>query len=381
MYLPQFHPIPENDAWWGRGFTEWANVTKARPLFPDHYQPHLPSDLGFYDLRLPESREAQAALAKEHGISAFCYYHYWFNGKQLLERPFYDVLRSGQPSLPFCLCWANENWTRVWNGEDRDVLIEQRYSEDDDRAHIRALIEAFRDERYVRVAGKPVFLVYRVGRLPHPQRTAEVWRDEAVKAGLGDLYLVKVESLSNDTATPASIGFDAAMEFQPAWGNIGWPRHRTRLGAIGSRLGLFSSAFQQHKIYDYEEVVDRMLARPTPPYLRFPCVTPMWDNSSRRTAGATILRGSTPALYERWLRAVLDRFQPPSADEDFVFINAWNEWAEGNHLEPDLKWGTAYLEATRSAYEKWQSAAIGGPGVATGPTAERKEDQVGATLP
>ena len=182
FYLPQFHPTPENDEWWGKGFTEWTNVTKARPLFPGHYQPQLPADMGFYDLRLPEAREAQAALAREYGIHGFCYYHYWFNGRRILERPFNEVLASGKPDFPFCLCWANENWTRVWDGGEKNVLLEQKYSHEDDLAHIESLIPAFRDERYIRIDGKPLFLVYRTGLLPNPARTAEIWREAAKRA-------------------------------------------------------------------------------------------------------------------------------------------------------------------------------------------------------
>jgi len=184
LYLPQFHPVPENDEWWGRGFTEWRNVAKAKALFPGHYQPHLPADLGFYDLRLPEVREAQAELASQHGIHGFCYYHYWFNGRRILERPFNEVLESGKPDFPFCLCWANENWTRVWDGGERNVLLEQHYSFEDDLAHIRSLIPAFKDPRYIRINGKPLFLVYRTELLPDPAKTAALWQKEAIKAGL-----------------------------------------------------------------------------------------------------------------------------------------------------------------------------------------------------
>lgn len=194
FYLPQYHPVPENDEWWGKGFTEWRNVSKARPLFPGHYQPHLPADLGFYDLRLPEVREAQAELARAHGISGFVYYHYWFNGRRILERPFNEVLQSGKPDFPFCLCWANENWTRIWDGGDKHILLEQKYSAQDDLAHIQSLIPAFRDERYIRVNGKPLFLVYRAELIPDPVRTAAIWREAAIKAGVGDLYLARVES-------------------------------------------------------------------------------------------------------------------------------------------------------------------------------------------
>ena len=238
FYLPQFHPISENDQWWGKGFTEWTNVAKAEPLFPGHYQPHIPADLGFYDLRLPETRQAQADLARESGIYGFCYYHYWFNGKQLLDRPFNEVLASGKPDFPFCLCWANENWTRVWDGKDNNVLIEQKYSEEDDRQHIRALADAFRDERYIRVNGKPLFLVYRATKIPDPRKTTAIWREEAQKLGIGDLYLCRVESFRDERSDPGEIGFDAAVGFQPDWPTLKDPRRRGRFWHYSRRLGL-----------------------------------------------------------------------------------------------------------------------------------------------
>jgi hypothetical protein len=191
FYLPQFHPIPENDDWWGKGFTEWRNVVQAKPLFPGHYQPHLPADLGFYDLRVPETRQAQADLAREYGIHGFCYYHYWFKGRRLLERPFNEVLTSGQPDFPFCLCWANESWTRAWDGQSGVILMKQEYSEEDDYQHIRWLSNVFRDKRYIRYEGKPLFLVYRVRDLPNPLQTTEIWRNEARRAGIGELSCAK----------------------------------------------------------------------------------------------------------------------------------------------------------------------------------------------
>jgi hypothetical protein len=341
FYLPHFHPIPENDEWWGKGFTEWTNVVQARPLFPGHYQPHLPSDLGFYDLRLPEVRQAQADLAREYGIHGFCYYHYWFNGRRLLERPFEEVLASGKPDLPFCLCWANENWTRRWDGRDKEVLLEQHYCEQDDREHLRSLAAAFRDPRYIRVGGRPLFLVYRASALPNPVRTTAVWREEARALGVGELYLCRVESFADDRDDPRQSGFDAGVEFQP------------------DAVNLSSPVFQRsHKVYDYPATVERMRKRSPPAYPRIPCVTPSWDNSARRKWGAVIFRDSSPELYEEWLTDVLQQVRPIGHDERIVFINAWNEWAEGNHLEPCQRWGRAYLEATRSALVR---ARRGGP--------------------
>ena len=215
FYLPQYHPFPENDRWWGAGFTEWRNVVKARPLFRGHYQPHLPADLGFYDLRVPEVRQQQAALAERYGLSGFCYYHYWFNGHRLMQRPVEEMLASGKPDFPFMLCWANENWTRAWDGGEQEVLIRQEYSEEDDRAHIRYLLdEVFRDPRYIRVDGKPVFAVYRSALFPDIRRTIEVWREEATARGV-ELYLCRVESFNAAGREELAVGFDAAIEFQP----------------------------------------------------------------------------------------------------------------------------------------------------------------------
>ncbi len=349
FYLPQFHPVAENDEWWGKGFTEWRNVAKAKPLFPGHYQPHQPADLGFYDLRLPEVREAQAELARQHGIHGFCYYHYWFNGRRILERPFNDVLESGKPDLPFCLCWANENWTRVWDGGERNVLLEQKYSHEDDLSHIRSLVPAFKDPRYIRINGKPLFLVYRTELLPDPAKTAALWQEEAIKAGLPGLYLARVENFVKDV-DPNSIGFDAAVEFAPDASKGGKILFRGRIATLLGKLNLLPAVFRDNRVYSYPATVQGMLSKPEPSYRWFRCVSPMWDNSARRSVNANIFIGSTPALFKQWLGKIVSRTrQRLEGDERIVFINAWNEWAEGCHLEPDQKWGHAYLEATRDA--------------------------------
>ena len=348
FYLPQYHPIPENDAWWGKGFTEWNNVVKARPLFPGHYQPHLPADLGFYDLRLPEARQAQADLAREYGIHGFCYYHYWFNGRRLLERPVNEIVASGQPDFPFCLCWANENWTRRWDGEDQDVLLKQDYSPEDDVAHFHALAKYFRDPRYIKVNGKPLFLFYRISNLPDPAATCVRWRSEAARLGFPGVYLCNVESIAKDREF-AGCGFDAAVEFAPDW-DCAPPRVLP-----GVRKPPFfrkqpaGPPWSNNLIFDYIGLRDRMLAKPKVPYLRFPGVTPSWDNSARKKENAIIFQNATPAAYEHWLTVVAAKFKPPSPEENFIFINSWNEWAEGNHLEPCSKLGRAYLEVTRRA--------------------------------
>ena len=357
FHLPQFHPIPENDEWWRKGFTEWTNVVKATPRFPGHYQPHLPTDLGFYDLRVPETRAAQAELAASYGIHGFCYYHYWFHGRQVLERPVNEIWKSGEPDFPFCLCWANENWTRKWDGQEDQVLLEQRYSPADDLAHIRSLIPMFFDPRYIRVGGRPIFLVYRASQLPEPERTAETWRREAERAGLKGLVLVRVESFWSESGDPREIGFDVGLEFQPQWALVSHLRIYRRKWWHVRRLGTHERWLRENSVYDYESLMRTTLAAPVPTYPRIPCVCPGWDNSPRRSQDAIFFVNSTPELYERWLREVVDRLKTrmhSGSGEDFsanslVFVNAWNEWAEGNHLEPCQRWGRKYLEATRRA--------------------------------
>ena len=352
FYLPQFHPIAENDQWWGPGFTEWRNVVQARPKFPGHYQPHLPADLGFYDLRLPEARQAQADLASSYGLNGFCYYHYWFNGRRLLERPFADVLSSGQPNFPFCLCWANESWTRTWDGRYGEHLITQQYSEADDLEHIRWLIAAFSDSRYVRVDDKPLFLIYRARQLPDPRRTAELWRAEARRAGLPGVFLCQVESnFVEEHADPAKIGFDAAVEFQPDVFHLPAQLRQGRLWRWLTRLRLSAPGYQANHVFDYAELMAQMLDKPAASYQRFRCVTPGWDNSARRQQHAYILGNSTPELYEHWLASLAQQSASNAGEERLIFINAWNEWAEGSHLEPDQRFGRAYLEATRRALQ------------------------------
>lgn len=344
FYLPQYHPIPENDKWWGEGFTEWTNVRKAVPRFPGHFQPHAPGKLGYYDLRSPDARQAQADLAREYGIHGFCYYHYWFNGKRLLETPFNEALRSGKPDFPFCLCWANENWTRRWDGEEREVLMAQDYSHEDDLEHIESLIPAFRDERYIRVNGKPLFLVYKTNLLPDPKKTTEIWREAARKAGIGELYLVRVENwfLGYDPQ-PEEIGFDAAAEFAPHWGSLG--------PEVPEKIALYDEFRGSNpRIYDYDNIMLKMLARQKPDYKMFRGVFPSWDNSPRRKNEPIIFLNSSPEKYAFWLsqiaRYTMENF---AGDERLVFINAWNEWGEGCHLEPDERYGLSHLEATRLA--------------------------------
>lgn len=346
FHLPQYHPIAENDAWWGKGFTEWTNVTRARPLFPGHDQPHLPADLGFYDLRLPEARQAQAELAQEYGVHAFCFYHYWFGGKRLLERPFQEILDSGKPDMPFCLCWANENWTRAWDGGESEILLAQRTDDDDFRAHARWLVQAFGDPRWLKVRGKPVFLIYRASKVVGCARFAEILREEALSAGLPGVHLVRVESFPDEHGALPDH-FDAAVEFQPDRTLLGRPMRRTFWQRQLMNWGLTNRVWMDHGVWSYPDLVHDALERPNPEWTLYPCVTPMWDNSARRKKGATIFVGSTPERYQEWLASTVAK-SALRDDDDLVFVNAWNEWAEGNHLEPCQKWGRAYLDATRA---------------------------------
>lgn len=346
FHLPQFHPIPENDEWWGKGFTEWTNVAKTTPRFEGHYQPHLPADLGFYDLRLPQVRAAQAQLAAEYGIYGFCYYHYWFHGRRLLERPVDEIWKSGEPDFPFCLCWANENWTRQWDGHNNEILIEQRYSAADDLAHIRSLIPLFHDPRYIRVMDRPVFALYRASVLPEPQRTTELWRREAERAGLKGLFLVRVEG-HDQTGDPRKMGFDCAVDFHPRFSFLSASRIFRRKWWHRRMLRTAEPEYSDNYISDYADYASAALAAPMPVYPWIPCVCPGWDNSPRRRKGAFILTNSTPESYGRWLREVVYRRKAGMQAEEeglispqsLVFINGWNEWAEGNHLEPWLRWG------------------------------------------
>ncbi|MEO1934088.1 MAG: glycoside hydrolase family 99-like domain-containing protein, partial [Myxococcales bacterium] len=353
FYLPQFHPIPENDQWWGSGFTEWANVTTATPAYPGHQQPKLPSELGFYDLRLPEIRERQASLAKEYGISGFCYYYYWFEGRRVLERPLDEVLASGSPDFPLCICWANENWTRRWDGLDDEILMRQEHSLSSDYRFIQDVIPIFKDPRYIRVDGAPLLLIYRAEKIKDPEQTTAMWRDAAIQAGLPGIHLCAVKFRTDD---PRPIHFDSAVEFPP---------HHFPAPPSEVRKLVLDETFSG-EVFDYAAGVAEVLKSPRPDYVCYRTVMPAWDNTARRGPAATIFHGATPRVYERWLTGLLAQAQDRTDESNrFIFINAWNEWAEGAHLEPDALNGRANLEATRRALKRCASeeAAIE-PGLA-----------------
>ena len=341
FHLSQFHPIPENDAWWGEGFTEWTNARRGRPFYPGHRQPQLPGELGFYDLRDEAARGAQAALARRFGIDAFCFYYYWFGGKRLLERPVEAMLAGGSPHLPFCLCWANENWTRRWDGKNDEILIAQHHSPEDDLAMIRDLIRHFRDPRYLRIDGRPLFIVYRTDLLPDSEATVHRWREECRSAGVGELYLCLVRRF--DMRPQGDAGFDAMVDFPPH-GHIAAELTR---GMRGLQRGFGG------RIFDYRDLVRDALHRY--PLSRgrlpnYPGVMPSWDNTARKGAQAHVFHGATPLRYRAWLaEAIRAAADDARLAEPMVFVNAWNEWAEGCHLEPDQEYGMAWLQATQEA--------------------------------
>ncbi len=342
FYLPQFHPIPENDAWWGKGFTEWTNVTRARPQFVGHYQPHLPGELGFYDLRLLYVQQRQIELARAYGIHGFCYHHYWFAGRRLLDRPFNEVLANKQLDLPFCLCWANENWSRRWDGHDQEILISQQHSPEDDLAFIQDIEPALRDERYIRIRGRPLLIVYRPALLPDAKTTAERWRDYCRTAGIGEIYLASTHAF--DSRDPNDIGFDAAIEFPP---------NNTPAPVVTDQVQILNPAYRGI-VHDYRYFLENSRRYVKPPFTLFRCVMPSWDNEARKPSQGITFLHSSPAAYAEWLddvcRSTTETF---SGDERIVFVNAWNEWAEGCHLEPDRRFGYAYLQATRDVLARY----------------------------
>jgi glycosyltransferase involved in cell wall biosynthesis len=341
FYLPQFHPIPENDAWWGKGFTEWTNVKPARPQFAGHYQPHVPDDyIGYYDLRDTAVMRKQVELAKQYGVEGFCFYAYWFAGHRLLETPVDNYTSDLTLDLPFCICWANENWSRRWDGLDQDVLIAQNYSPEDDVAFIVQMSKYLCDSRYIRVKDKPLLIVYRPNLLPSMQETAQRWRNWCRNNGIGEIYIAYVQSF--EKVDPAVYGLDAAIEFPP---NSSAPTD------ITDKTPALSTEFNG-KVYDWRIFIKRTETYEAPTYTLFRGACPSWDNTARKKERGTIFAHSSPKQFERWLISTFTetrlRIQEP--EQRLIFINAWNEWAEGAHLEPDLRYGYAWLQAVRDAH-------------------------------
>lgn len=343
LYLPQYHPVPENDLWWGKGFTEWTNVARARPFFPGHYQPHVPADLGFYDLRLSESRIAQAEMASAYGVDAFCYYHYWFAGRRLLERPFHEVLASGKPDFPFCLCWANQTWAGVWHGAPNQTLIEQTYpGEEDHRRHFESLLPAFLDKRYFRVDGKPLFVIYNPLGLPHPQQTLELWRKLASQAGLPGLQLLAEHDNPNWPA--GKLGFDGIINVRNLPKRRDWVPWADPIKKIQGKL---LDIRGMPTVVEFSKLASYFVPEVDTSELIYPCVIPNWDNTPRSGSRGLVIHGSTPELFKIQLQRALAAVSVNKPQDQIIFIKSWNEWAEGNHLEPDQKNGLGYLTVLR----------------------------------
>ena len=361
FYLPQFHPIPENDAWWGKGFTEWTNVTKSKPLFKGHYQPNLPGELGFYDLRLSEVREQQAALAKEYGVEGFMYWHYWFAGKRLLERPFQEVLESKKPDFPFCLGWANETWSGIWHGAKDKILIEQTYpGEKDYEAHFYAILDAFKDTRYITVEGKPLFFIYRPFNIPDLSFFISIWKKMAIEAGLKGIYFVGYCcDLGKEYQTLLDLGLDGV--FFQRMGEASdliirkhfFKRLRRKLHAMG-----IDKRYITRGVIDYGELI-RYLTKPADCIKNaYPAIIPNWDNSPRSGRNSQIVKNSTPELFRKHLRDVFCLLKRKPAEHRIVFIKSWNEWAEGNYLEPDSRFGRKYLEVLKEEINHFEADGI-----------------------
>jgi len=343
-YLPQYHPFEENDRFWGKGFTEWTNVTKARPFFREHIQPRLPGELGFYDTRLREVLARQIEMAKNHGIHGFVIHHYFFQGKPLMRLPYDRILGDKSLDMPFCLHWANESWSSKFDGYGREggMLIEQNHSAEDDLAFFRDIEPALFDDRYILIDGKPLLLVYRPGLFPDVHATTDRWRTCAVKAGIGDMFLVMIQTGFDEILDPRDFGFDAAAEFPP---------HRARNISIKGRFSMYDPDFKGY-VCSFEEVMNGSVEREKPGYRLFKGIFPNWDNTPR-IRNSVIYHGSSPAMYQEWLESLgryTNRNFPPS--ERLIFLNAWNEWAEGAYMEPDRHFGYAYLNATSRAMRR-----------------------------
>lgn len=342
-YLTQYHPNKWNDEWWGKGVTEWNNVNQAIPQFVGHYQPRKPGELGYYDLRLKEVMARQIELAKNYGVSAFCFYYYWFDGERLLERPLNMFLQNKDLDIQFCYCWANENWTKRFSGTDEGVLMKITPSLENYQRFIEAVLNDFQDERYYRIDGKPALSVYRPSLIPEVNQVLTFWRERA-KSVLGkDIYIIAVQE-RDSTFNWTSVGFDAETEFQPKQ-----IQHECR--DITRKVNPIRKDFAG-SVYDYEHLVNNRIYYIDENRKKkvYPAIMPMWDNSARRNFRGLIFHGSTPKLYQKWLVDILkDTVKRKDLDDNLVFINAWNEWGEGTYLEPDQYYGYAYLQATYDA--------------------------------
>ncbi len=366
FYLPQYHPTKHNNEWWGEGFTEWTNVAKAKKYFRGHYQPKIPADLGFYDLRLPEVREKQVDLAKKAGVDGFCYYHYWFgNCQRELERPFEEVLKNGKPDFPFCLCWANETWSKkFWNREGnvagRKILIEQTYPGDIDfKKHFDSVLPAFKDERYIKIDNKPVFMIYKPLNFENIKRFIDLWNLWAKENGFSGIYFIgysldirleynKIKECGFESVCSCRLGeissiFKADDYFIKklfcfALNRVRWIITRS------PRCYNYKKIF--HKLIGNEEIVKEDV---------FPCIVPNWDHTPRSGSKGYLLTNSTPDLFQKHCEDVFSKISSKKEENQIVFLKSWNEWGEGNYMEPDLKYGHGFIEALKNALTKFDN--------------------------
>lgn len=377
FYLPQYHPIPENDKWWGKGFTEWTNVVKAKPLFKGHVQPHIPTDLGFYDLRMPEIREEQAKLAKEAGIEGFCYWHYWFGkGKRLLERPFNEVLASGNPDFPFCIGWANETWSnKSWNAKSKSIkdaiLMEQTYVESEFDDHFYEVLPAFKDKRYITVDGKPLFLIFSPYAMPDQKKFIDRWRELAKENGLPGIHFVGItNNISMREIGSYNSGKARIPSFDEAALHYNYLLDRG-FDAINSRGQLraemlagsrFNSILKKvlEKLFHYDilskfkmsKINEHLFVKEDAWENAYPTILPNWDRSPRSGKKAIIYTDSTPSVFKKQVEKALDLVKDKQDEHKIIFLKSWNEWGEGNFMEPDMQYGHGYLDALKEAIEK-----------------------------
>lgn len=350
FYLPQYHPIPENDQWWGKGFTEWTNVGKAKPLFKGHYQPRVPADLGYYDLRVAETRKAQADMAREHGVEGFCYWHYWFgNGKRLIERPFNEVLASGEPDFPFCLAWANETWKGFAHGmTNRNVLIEQLYPGIEDyTAHFYEILPAFKDKRYIMSDGKPLFMIYKPLSHPDLSMFIQLWQKLAVENGLKGIFFVAHCSFVEEIPEIFKRGIDS-VNINRIFSYVNSNRSLSR--KISDKLKKY--ILGTPLVYNYENMIKFFVGKEEIDENIFPTVVPNWDHSPRSGNEGVVYTKSNPLLFEKHLFDALGVVDKKIDDKKIIFLKSWNEWAEGNYMEPDMKYGLGYLKALRKVIQK-----------------------------
>ena len=353
FYLPQFHPIPENDEWWGKGFTEWTNVGKAKPLFKGHYQPRVPADLGYYDLRLPLIREQQADMAREAGVEGFCYWHYWFgNGRTLLSEIFDEVLKSGKPNFPFCLGWANHSWTRgSWNGAEKykneNLLVQEYPGKDDIVAHFRNVFSAFQDSRYITVDEKPIFVLYNPLDIPNLKEFIGIWNDLAMKENLKGIHFVGLcQGWKKNYKQVLDSGVDA-ITFENQWN----AQVKVRKGYLKTMIRRkLSEYFPDHSFLDkfkYEDIINNWFTEYDSLEYSYPTIIPNWDRTPRGGRRAILYTGSTPRLFKRHVEEAIEIIKNKQPEHKILFLKSWNEWAEGNYMEPDLRFGHGYLDALR----------------------------------